>query len=274
MSITDKELLVQYRNDLESLKLWKSIKDINKTVYHSEEWSMVQTNLKIDKCFEELEQGNSIIAKLEDIKMETEDYWYNEECDKLIVEVLKQFKFEKYQKELSDFIKQNVNWRNKDRDFKIYQEIQKGTLYSEIAERLECVISTISKTNSKVQSSINNLKGRFFEIEYEKYLKSLNKFKDCKIVRDGGPGKPDIYIIDKKNKELYVFSLKNLELNKDSFCIVKDKLMPELRFAHKYAFEKFDKVTLYLIVFDSLTEKIYVEELDYNNPSNVTIHRF
>jgi len=273
MSITDKELLIQYRTDLESLKMWKSIKDINKVVKHSEEWCMVQTNLKINKCLEDLEQGNSIITKLEDIRIDTEDYWYNEECAKSIVELLKQFKFRNYKKELSDFIKKNVNWRNKDRDFKIYNKVREGTLYSEIAERLECVISTISKTNSKVQSSINKLKGIFFEIEYEKYLKSLNIFKDCKIVRDGGPGKPDIYIIDSKNKELYVFSLKNLELNKDSFCIVKDKLMPELRFAHKYAFEKFDKVTLYLIVFDSLTEKIHVKELDYNNPSNVNIHR-
>ncbi|KKM62678.1 hypothetical protein LCGC14_1519230 [marine sediment metagenome] len=70
-----------------------------------------------------------------------------------------------------------------------------------------------------------------------------------------------------------MFSLKNLELNKDSFCIVKKKLMPELKFAHKYAFEKFDKVILYLIVFDSLTEKLHVKELDYNNPSNIDIYR-
>ncbi len=32
-------------------------------------------------------------------------------------------------------------------------------------------------------------------------------------------------------------------------------------------------VELYLIVFDSLTEKLYVNELDFRNPSNVNIYR-
>ena len=270
---TNKELLVQYKKDLESLKLWKSIKNIDEIEDESKQYCMLQTYLKIDKCFEALEQGYLITAQLEDIMDETEEYWYNEETSKPILDILKQFNFWNYQQELYDFIKQNVNWRNKSRDFEIYKEIQKGTLYSEIAGRLECDISTISKINKKVQSSINNLKGKFFEIEYEKYLRSSNKFQRNKIVRDGKPGKPDIYIVDNIRKELYIFSLKNLELNKKSFCITKEQLKPELEFAYyKSTFEGYNKVILYLIVFDSLTEKLYVNELDFRNPSNVNIY--
>ena len=271
---TNKELLVQYKKDLESLKLWKSIKNIDEIEDDSEKYCMLQTYLKIDKCFEALEQGYLITAQLEDIMDETEEYWYNEETSKPILDILKQFNFWNYQQELYDFIKQNVNWRNKSRDFEIYKEIQRGTLYSEIAGRLECDISTISKINKKVQSSINNLKGKFFEIEYEKYLRSSNKFQKNKIVRDGKPGKPDIYIIDNIRKELYIFSLKNLEINKKFYCITKEQLKPELEFAYyKSTFEGYSKVILYLIVFDSFTEKLYIKELDYKEPSNINIHR-
>ena len=273
-SILEKDLLIQYKLDLESRELWKSIKDLEESDTNSELYCMSLTAKKIEICFKMLEQGQSIIDELEVIRMETDDYWYNDECDKSILEVLKQFKFDNYQEEISNFIKSNVNWIHKDRDFKIHKEIQKdGTLYSEIAERLNCSISTISKINKKVQSSINNLKGRFFEIEYEKYLRDLNKFNNSKIIRDGAPGKPDIYIIDKTKKELYVFSLKNLELNKKSFAIMKEQLKPELEFAYlKNSFESFNMVSLYLIVFDSLTERIHVREVDYKNPSNINIH--
>lgn len=270
---TNKELLLQYKKDLESLKKWKPI-NIDKIEDDSMEYCMLQTHLKIDKCLEALERGYLITAQLEDIMVETEDYWNNEVYTKPILDILNQFNFGNYQEELFDFIKQNTNWRNKSRDFEIYKEIQKGTLYSEIAERLELTISAISMINTKVQSSINNLKGEFFEIEYEKYLKSLNKFNNYNIVRDGTPGKPDIYIIDNIKKELYIFSLKDLELNKKSFCIIKGQLKPELEFAYlKNIFEEFNIVVLYLIVFDSLTEQLHIREVDYNNPSNINIYR-
>ena len=267
------ETLIEYRKDLESLKLWKSVKDLDESDKNSEIYCIKQTALKIDKAFEMLEEGLSITTQLEDIRIDTEDYWYNEESSKPILDLLKQFNFGNYQEDLYNFIKQNTNWLNKRRDFEIYKEIQEGTLYSEIAGRLECDVSNISKINKKVQSSINNLKGKFFEMEYEKYLKSLNKFINCKIVRDGDPGKPDIYIIGDKNKELYVLSLKNLEINKKSFCIIKEQLKPELEFAYlKNTFEEYKNVVLYLIVFDSLTEKLYLNELDFRNPSNVNIY--
>jgi len=269
----NKELLVQYKKDLESLKRWKVIEEIGILDDNSSEYFMLQTHIKIDKCLEALEQGYLITAQLEDIMVETDNYWYNEECDKPIVDMLKQFKFDNYQEELSNFIKLNVNWLHKDRDFEIHKEIKDGTVYSEIAERLNCSISAISKINKKVQSSINNLKGKLFEIEYNKYLKSLNKFRNSEIIRDGAPGKPDIYIIDKTNKELYVFSLKNLELNKKSFSITKEQLKPEIQFAYlKNSFESFNMVSLYLIVFDSLTENLHIRELDYKNPKNINIH--
>ena len=81
-----------------------------------------------------------------------------------------------------------------------------------------------------------------------------------------------IYIIDNIKKELYVFSLKNLEINKKSYCITKEELKPELEFAYyKNSFEDYKKVILYLIIFDSLTENLYVKEIDFKNPSNINI---
>ena len=281
-NLVNKELLVQYKTDLESLKLWKFIKDMDKIDKNSEEYCIKQTSFKIDKCFEALEQGYLITAQLEDIKDDTENYWYNEECDKFIVDapitnlidLLKQFKFENYKEELAYFIKQNVDWRKKDREFEIYEKIRNGTLYSEIAEKLELTIPAISKINKKVQSSINNLKGKFFEIEYEKYLKYSDKFRNCEIVRDGNPGKPDIYIVNDAKKELYIFSLKNLEINKKSFCITTEQLKPELKFAYNNSIsKKFNDIFLILVVFDSLTEKLDVIEINYQIPYNITITR-
>lgn len=230
-------------------------------------------NKIFDLCSKALKNGYLVSQDLRDIAYEIYCFKKNKDDAKPIVEILKQFKFRNYKKELSDFIKQNTNWRDKNRDFEIYQEIREGTLYSEIAEKLECTISAISMINKKVQTSINNLKGRFFEIEFEKYLRSLDKFRNCRIVRDGNPGKPDIYIIDSKNSCLYIFSLKNLELNKKSFSIIKEKLKPEIRFAfNNSSFKNFKEVALYLIVFDSLTEQLHIRELDYNNPSNIIIN--
>jgi len=274
-NLVNKELLIQYKTDLESLELWDSVKDLDESDKKSEIYCIKLTSLKINKAFEMLEKDLPITELLEEIRINSDNYWYNEIEAKPILDIFRQFKFGNYQEELSDFIKQNTNWRNKERDFEIYKEIQKGTLYSEIAERLECDISNISKINKKVQSSINNLKGKFFEIEYEKYLRNLDKFWNNEIVRDGNPGKPDIYIIDDMKKEIFILSLKNLELNKKSFCITKDQLKPELEFAYyKNTFEDYEKVILYLIVFDSLSERLFVEEIDYKSPSNVNLHNY
>ena len=280
--LLNKELLIQYKTDLESLPLWKSVKHIDKSDKRSEQYCMKLTSLKIKKCFEDLEQGIPITTLLDEIKMDTEDYWYGENCEKTpildtpitdLIELFKQFKFENYQEELAYYIKQNVDWRSKDRDFKIFKEHKKGKVYTEFVSELNLTVSAISKINKRVQSSINNHKGRFFEISFVKYLKSLDIFKNCKIVLNGKPGQPDIYIMTKK-RELFVLSLKNLELNKDSYAITIEDIKPEYQFAYyNNSFEQFSKVVLYLIVFDSLTERIHVKELNFKKPSNINIHR-
>ena len=72
---------------------------------------------------------------------------------------------------------------------------------------------------------------------------------------------------------MYILSLKNLKLNKNPHSIIVEELKPELLFAYyNYTFETFNNVILFLIVFDSLTEKIHVEEIDFRNPSNVNIY--
>lgn len=273
---SNKELIEECRKKIQSLPIDINLEDFENIDENSWEARIIESIFKINKCEEILKQGYLITTQLLNIwgligecKYDLEEI---KKYNKPILDVLQQFKFENYKEELSDLIKQNVGWRDKDRDFEIYQEIQNGKLLGEIAERLDCSISSISKINKKVQSSINNLKGKFFEIQYEKYLRDLNKFQNSEIVRDGNPGKPDIYITD-NNNNLYVFSLKNLEVKRKSFTIIKDKLKPELEFALiKSTFEKFKNVELYLIVFDSLKEKIHIRQLDYNNPENINIY--
>jgi len=274
---SNKELLEECRNDIQSLPIDINLEYIKNIDENSWEARIIESIFKLNKCEEILKQGYLITTQLINIWGLIGDCKYDleeiEEDNKPIVEVLKQYKFENYQEDLYNFIKQNTNWRNKERDFDIYNEIKNGKLLSEIADKLGYDISNISKINKKVQSSINNLKGKFFEIEYEKYLKKLDKFRNCEIVRDGNPGKPDIYIVDDIKKEIYILSLKNLELNKKSFCITKEQLKPELEFAYlKNTFEDYKKVILYLVVFDSLTEKLYVEEIYFKNPSNVNLY--
>jgi len=46
---TNKKLFVQYRKDLDSLELWKSIKDMDKIEDNSEEYCMLQTSFKINR---------------------------------------------------------------------------------------------------------------------------------------------------------------------------------------------------------------------------------
>ena len=48
----NKELLLQYKKDLESLKFWKTIKDTDEIENDSMEYCILQTHLKLDKCLE------------------------------------------------------------------------------------------------------------------------------------------------------------------------------------------------------------------------------
>ena len=113
----NKKLMVQYKKELESLKLWNPTNNIDELDDGSEEYCLLQTSFKINKCLEALEQGYLITAQLEDIKADVDNYCYNEESSKPFLDIIKQFKFGNYQEELYYFIKQNINWYNKSRDF-------------------------------------------------------------------------------------------------------------------------------------------------------------
>lgn len=64
-----------------------------------------------------------------------------------------------------------------------------------------------------------------------------------------------------------------MELNKNPYSIIVEELKPELQFAYEnHNLGKYKKVYVYLIVFDSLTEKIHMEEIDFKNPVNVNIY--
>ncbi len=203
----------------------------------------MKPNELLNLCCKALENGYLISQQLRDMLFQLDKYKSSK------IDIYKQFKFKNYQQDLLNFIKPDIGWRNKERDFNIYVKIKKGTLYQEIAEKEEISVQAISQINSKIQNSISNLKGRFYEIEYEKYLKSLNKFKNCKVVRDGSPGKPDIIIIDEKNNTMYIFSLKNLELNKNPYCVIVEELKPELQFTYyNYTFEIFTHILADMII--------------------------
>ncbi len=104
----------------------------------------MKTNKSLYLCCRALDNGYLISQQLKDMLFQLDEYKSSE------MDFYKKFKFKNYQQDLLNFIKPNIGWRNKERDFDIYMEIKKGTLYQEIAEKEEISIQAISQINSKV----------------------------------------------------------------------------------------------------------------------------
>lgn len=87
----------------------------------------MKPNELLNLCCKALENGYLISQQLRDMLFQLDKYKSSK------IDIYKQFKFKNYQQDFLNFIKPNIGWRNKERDFNIYVKIKKGTLYQEIA---------------------------------------------------------------------------------------------------------------------------------------------
>lgn len=87
----------------------------------------MKPNELLNLCCKALVNGYLISQQLRDMLFQLDKYKSSK------IDIYKQFKFKNYQQDLLNFIKPNIGWRNKERDFNIYVKIKKGTLYQEIA---------------------------------------------------------------------------------------------------------------------------------------------
>jgi hypothetical protein len=129
--------------------------------------------------------------------------------------------------------------------------------------------SSISKVIKKVKGAINKYKGHLFESEFYKYLKDFNDFD--KVVWGGASGESDIIAHNLDNNHLFIFSLKNYNINRKNYWIKKEDLNPEIKYARSNHFD-YEKIIVKLVVFNNKSEKMIIKDIDYANPKNIKIN--
>ena len=167
-----------------------------------------------------------------------------------------------------NLIRKNAKWHDIARDIAIYQERQKGKYLKEIAEKLRIKLRAVSMVVKKVQGAINYWKGKEFEGFVLKRLKESKLFE--KVIMDAGKGESDIRAYTKAGK-LYIYSLKNIQIDYEPYWLTKEELRPELKDA---LLSKLDYETcLILLVFDNYNNQVKEFAIDYNNPNNIDISK-
>lgn len=177
--------------------------------------------------------------------------------------------FEIIESKIFDLIRKNKKWHDIDRDLTIYQERQKGKYLQELADNFGVKFNSISMVVKKVQSAINYYKGKLFEDFVEIRLKESNIFKD--VVKEAGKGEADILAYTKYDKVLYIYSLKNIRINRNPYWLTKEELRPEIERALLQTLDY--EVHLILLVFDNHNNKIKQFEIDHQNLANINISK-
>ncbi|MHA1252192.1 MAG: hypothetical protein ACTSRP_19560 [Candidatus Helarchaeota archaeon] len=159
-------------------------------------------------------------------------------------------------------IKQKEKWHNIDRDLTIYLERQKGKTLQELANDFGIKFNSISMVVKKVQGAINHYKGKILEEYVYKRLKSSKLFS--KVVLDGSKGNPDILAYSKNGEDLFIYSLKNLKIDRKPYWLTKEELRPELENALLCSLDY--KVHLILLIYDNFNDIVKQFEIDYHHP--------
>jgi len=163
--------------------------------------------------------------------------------------------------------KARKKFRDVNRNFEIYLKVQNEVLYDDILPEYPELNdkSAITRIKERVEGFLNEFAGKLFESKYSKYLQSL--YKD-KVIHDGGPGKPDAYVIVEELQELHIFSIKYL---KSADSIPSKEINPELEFAWKNRLE-YKKVLLFLIVFDYSAQELRIRQIkDFSVTTNIRV---
>lgn len=227
------------------------------------------------ETFREFEQDINNIVDVANYKMYEDQRIQEEEIRKEITEQLSvdsqiydSFSdFVCTDDQIFDLIRKSVNWRNIERDISIFRESQEGKKQQELADKYGVKFNTISMVITKVQGAVNRWKGKLFEDFVKKRLKESGLFE--KVEKLAGKGECDILAYLKDGKKLIIYSLKNLKIDRDSYCLVKEELNPELARAKLQA--KDYEVQLILVVFNNHTNQIKRFKIDYKNPINIII---
>ena len=248
----------------------------------------INNNIKfcIEQCHNVLENGYLITKQLNEIISYIESIFIGDDGKRIedidiimtdgpgyedVYDIRKNkrdFNFEYSEREVLDLIREEVNWRDIERDIEIYIEREKGRLLEDIAgDYKKLKLKAIGNICTKVKGAIIRYKGKLFEKRYFQYLKSLNKFD--RVIWDGTSGNPDVFAY--KNNELHIFSLKNLKIDRKKFVIKKQDLEPEFKKAYNGLLEN-DDIFLKLVIFDNLTDNIIERKLDFRNPEDVIIN--
>ena len=182
------------------------------------------------------------------------------------------FKFDTFkcsEEDIFTLIRKNKRWRDIERDLTIYQEKGKGKYLQELADKFAIDFTTVSGIAKKVSGAVSYYKGKLFEDFVETRLKQSGLFE--KVIKEAGKGDADILAYTKDGKELYIYSIKNLKIDRKPYWLTKEELRSELERAVLQILDH--KVHLLLLVFDNFNNKVKQFEIDYNNPKNVDISK-
>ena len=213
----------------------------------------------------ETKQAKIIIKNEIDTKEKIEEFT---DFEKQMFDIFKFDTFKCSEEEIFTLIKKNAKWHDIERNLTIYQEKKRGKYLQEIGDNFGINFSTVSGVVTKVQGAINRWKGKLFEDFVENKLKKSGLFKD--VIKEAGKGEADILAYTKDGKELYIYSIKNLKIDRKPFWLItKEELLPELKDSKLTSLD-YD-THLILLVYDNHHKKVFQTEIDYNHVENIDL---
>ena len=215
------------------------------------EWRAYPTNIdgKGEDAFN-FEAFKKKIREIVEIKLDFSGFIINEE-------------------EIFTLIRKNERWLDLERDLIIYRERKKGKYLQDLADNFGIKYNSVSMVDKKVSGAVSYWKGKKFEDFVYKRLKKSGLFE--KVIKEAGKGEADILAYAKDGKELYIYSIKNLKINRKPYWLTKEELRTEVERAVLQGLDY--KVHLILLVFDNFHDIVKQFKIDYNNPRNINISK-
>lgn len=190
------------------------------------------------------------------------------DSEKQTFDTLKFDTFRYSEEDIFTLIRKNKRWRDIERDLTIYQERKKGKYLQELADNFGIDFTTVSGIAKRVLGAVGYYKGKLFEDFVENKLRKSGLFK--KVIKEAGKGEADILAYTKDGR-LYIYSVKNIKIDRKPYWLAKEKLRPELERAVLQSLDY--KVHLFLLVFDNFHDIAKQFKIDYNKPKNIDISK-
>jgi len=262
------EVLVAQQKNLKKKRVYKQILSLTscKDVHKIRE-------KKFELCEQAIKEGHLITNQLDDLDRDIKEcrFCFLQEKEKRRPKNILDLYFEDFSytdEQVFNLIRKNVKWYDIERDIAIFQERQKGRYLKEIAKNLKIKLRAVSMVIKKVQGAVNFWKGKLFESFVLKRLRESKLFE--KVIMDAGKGESDIRAYTKDDK-LYIYSLKNIQIDYEPYWLTKEELRPELKDA---LLSNLDYDTyLILLIFDNYNNQVKQIVIDYNNPKNIDISK-